>query len=160
MTQNVKIDRTKDARFEDFARQYTEFLIKVSKDKALFEQIVVRKDQKKLKEELKVTGVSLPESAFVMLDEKTMYAQAYLIGKDDQNAVAVIEQSLNVTVEPFNKEGLTSETVDRKDGINKIMVNVPKAAKDYSILVMLPFYAITNLEVKFSDGAEIVLSSC
>jgi len=161
MTENISAElAAKNEKYADFARKYTEFLIVISKDAELYNDLVVHKDQAKLKTALRMTGINLPENAFVMLDEQSMYAKAYLIGKDDKHAASVVEQSLNVKVDALSKQGIVHTKTDNKLGIDEIRLEVPAAATDFSILVLLPFYAITNLEMKFTDGAEIILSSC
>lgn len=109
---------------------------------------------------LRDIGMKIPESAHVILDNKNpTWPVVYMKGDDE--TIIVTETKLGVEVmEDFKVGADSDEDIHRKQQ-GEVDVKITEKLSDFDVVVSLPFFdAHTDMltDIKFSDGAEIILS--
>jgi hypothetical protein len=111
-------------------------------------------------------GMNIPESVHIHLDSKDLGWPAVYIKSDDEKIV-VAENKLAVEViEDFQDRKLRD--VEKREHVSlkewsEVDIKITEKLKDCTAVVKLPFldtHTDMLTEIKFSDGNEIILTSC
>jgi hypothetical protein len=115
-----------------------------------------------------IPDLTIPTWAFVVFSKHVTRGQAYLsnavIGPDvggkmkEGDKVAAIYE-LNQKVQAFGTFDAGESTEDTA-GLHRVLDATDVNLKDYSVLLVFPYYGVSIVEIKFQAGEEIVLSSC
>lgn len=115
-----------------------------------------------------IPDLTIPGWAFLVFSEHVNRGQAHLsnavVGPDpvggmkDGDKVAAIYE-LNQKVEAFGTFD-AGESTEPTAGLNRVLDATDVDLKDYSVLLVFPYYGVSIVEIKFQEGEEIVLSSC
>ncbi len=109
-------------------------------------------------------GMKIPEDVAIVLDLTTnRWATLYVMTEDEK--IAISEESLGVTIERFpTDEDVKTQSVKVKD-FTEVSVSIRDELKRDGVkaVLELPFFDVHTdpmTDIKFSDDAEIILSSC
>ncbi len=141
------------------AKNYTALMIKCAKDRELREKLLNPDNQEDIHNAIKDVGLVIPEDAHIVFDKDSAYSRAVL--SDDKGEVFISEKTssfeqIETVPRPQVKKG------PLQDDMQATHVNIRGAAEDFKKLIVLPYYTISDVEIKFENDekAEIVLSTC
>jgi|GEM_PF-4486581 len=154
---NTNINQSDEinGKIRNICANYWQLMVDCAKDEALRADFI-----KSPHPYLKEVGMVVPEGAKVLLDsENAEWPVVFIKTKDGKIQVQEQKLGVNLTHTPNSGKEQNENILLKSQG--EVEIKVQQALKDCDVVVKLPFLdAQMDMlnEVKFADGAEIILS--
>lgn len=147
----------KKSEAAEVAIKYTDLMVKCARNADFREKLLNPRNQEFIREQLEAIDMKIPDNAYVVVDKNSDYSKVFISNEDGQ--VVVSERLTAFDIVNNIPGGQPLKEVSKKE-LKDIVINIDEVVKKSNIVIVLPFIVLSDLEIKFQDNAEIILSTC
>ena len=154
---SVSESKAIDDKIKTIVINYLQLMIDCAKDDNVRDEFMERPHPF-----LREVGMSIPDSVEVVLDNKETRWPEIKITADGKQ-ISVEESRLQYSITNMMESGTTLSESEELGKTSEVAVDVNVALSESDAVVRLPFFDAKGdllTEIKFTDNAEVILSTC